>query len=333
MDPHFDPAKSSSSSVKTCGAAQSKAKCFFRQSYSEGSSWHAFKVSDHVYLGGEKAGDMPEASNLTAHFEFGCQDYENGLFRTQVVDGIMGLSASDETLPFQLYRQQKMANKLFALCFRGGGGVMTLGGVDTSLHRYSVPSQRVSSSFHLLSRKIAGSSMVDSQLEYVKLVKPSGWFTVHLLDILLLPPGNQAAKSIGGPIFKSLGGKGTIVDSGTTDTYLPYNLAPAFKALFSSLTGGIAYENKLIKLTDRKYASLPTIVYRLEGATGGQVDIHQPPRSYLERHGDGDSYTPRVYLTEGTGAVLGANFIINYNVVFDIEQMRLGFARSDCAST
>ncbi len=51
MDPHFDPAKSITSTVKNCGVGNN-AKCFFRQSYSEGSSWNAFKVKDKVWMGG-----------------------------------------------------------------------------------------------------------------------------------------------------------------------------------------------------------------------------------------------------------------------------------------
>ncbi|RYG64348.1 hypothetical protein EON64_14190 [archaeon] len=56
MNPFFDPSKSSSSQIKSCGgmgtSLGSNSKCFFRQSYSEGSSWHAFKVSDRVFIGG-----------------------------------------------------------------------------------------------------------------------------------------------------------------------------------------------------------------------------------------------------------------------------------------
>lgn len=48
MDPFFDPANSATAVVKTCGGG----KCFFRQSYSEGSSWNAFKVKDKVWMGG-----------------------------------------------------------------------------------------------------------------------------------------------------------------------------------------------------------------------------------------------------------------------------------------
>ncbi len=50
MDPFFDPTRSKSSTTKKCG--MNGGKCFFRQSYSEGSSWHAFKVVDKVYIGG-----------------------------------------------------------------------------------------------------------------------------------------------------------------------------------------------------------------------------------------------------------------------------------------
>ena len=51
MDPHFDPKKSSTNSIKSCGAEGKK--CYFKQSYTEGSSWSAFKVRDKVFVGGE----------------------------------------------------------------------------------------------------------------------------------------------------------------------------------------------------------------------------------------------------------------------------------------
>jgi hypothetical protein len=53
MDPFFDPGKSSSAQMKKCGTAK-PSKCFFRQSYSEGSSWNAYKLVDKVYIGGRK---------------------------------------------------------------------------------------------------------------------------------------------------------------------------------------------------------------------------------------------------------------------------------------
>lgn len=103
MDPHFDPKKSNTSKILTCNGGN---KCFFRQAYSEGSSWHAFKVRDIVWMGGLTASSLPGASRWAIDFEFGCQDSETGLFRTQSVDGIMGLSAKTDTFVHQLFLQK-----------------------------------------------------------------------------------------------------------------------------------------------------------------------------------------------------------------------------------
>jgi hypothetical protein len=53
------------------------------------------------------------------------------------------------------------------------------------------------------------------------------------------------------------------------------------------------------------------------------------PESYFEKIGN-DKYVPRIYLSESTGSVLGANFMNDQNVIFDIENRRVGFAKSDC---
>lgn len=51
MDPHFNPQSSSTSSIASFGGEGKK--CYFKQSYTEGSSWSAFKVRDKVWVGGK----------------------------------------------------------------------------------------------------------------------------------------------------------------------------------------------------------------------------------------------------------------------------------------
>ena len=46
----------------------------------------------------------------------------------------MGLSAADDTLPYKLHLSGLTDTKMFALCYRTGGGIVTLGGVDLALH-------------------------------------------------------------------------------------------------------------------------------------------------------------------------------------------------------
>jgi hypothetical protein len=51
-----------------------------------------------------------------------------------------------------------------------------------------------------------------------------------------------------------------------------------------------------------------------------------PWTNYVDSVGGG-KYAFRVYLTEGTGSVLGANFMNGYNVIFDAENNRVGFSQ------
>lgn len=51
--------------------------------------------------------------------------------------------------------------------------------------------------------------------------------------------------------------------------------------------------------------------------------------SYLDIVGSG-KYAFRIYLTEGQGMVLGANFMNNHNIIFDPDGQRIGFAKSSC---
>ena len=104
-----------------------------------------------------------------------------------------------------------------------------------------------------------------SLVKYARLLKPQGWYTVQLLDILLRSPNTVSATSIGLASSAYNGGKGAIVDSGTTDTYLPRGVKKKFEELFRKLSGGLAYSNNNIRLTKQQYAMLPTIVYRYDG--------------------------------------------------------------------
>ncbi len=263
---------------------------------------------------GEKQQDIISAPNLSVNFEFGCQESETGLFRTQKVGGIMGLSAAEETLPFHLFKHKLAASRMFSLCFKIGGGSLALGGVDQSLHYYT---------------PIGDTKQQSSSIEFVKVLKRRGWFTVKLLDILMYNPSEKTTTTIGGPIFKCNAGRGSIVDSGTTDTYLPSALFSNFAQMFKSISGQ-KYKNEPLSLSKEQYAKLPTIVYRIEAMEAGKyVEISVHPSSYVEKQASG-KFVPRVYLTEGTGAVLGANFMDRHNVIFDVDNMRVGFVKSDC---
>ena len=71
MDPFFDIKKSKSGSELSCSGVAGR--CYVIQSYSEGSSWKAYKVKDKVLVGGNTKPSTNDLDNLSVDFTFHCQ--------------------------------------------------------------------------------------------------------------------------------------------------------------------------------------------------------------------------------------------------------------------
>jgi len=70
--------------------------------------------------------------------EFGCCNRYAPAFKDQKADGIVGLSPKANTLLQSFVVHHKLDKNEFALCLGQSGGEMTVGGVDTALHRGTV---------------------------------------------------------------------------------------------------------------------------------------------------------------------------------------------------
>ena len=158
-----------------------------------------------------------------------------------------------------------------------------------------------------------------------------------ILQSLAKPPTGAA-------IFNM--GKGVIIDSGTTATYLPAFLLRNFQDIFKSITGFDYTGDKPISLSPFQIRKIPNLVWTFEGinnnflrinllnkipflSTGsaGPVIVRMPFSNFIDSDGGG-MYTFKVLLTEGSGTVLGANFMSGYNMIFDVDGHRVGFAES-----
>jgi hypothetical protein len=332
-----------------CQASDHKGYCRFSQAYTEGSSWEAYQAKDLLYCGGT---DILQAAshvdtNYSIPFMFGCLQQESGLFVTQLADGIMGLSAHETTLPKQLFNLGKLEYNMFALCFRKElgsskhgvtAGTMTLGGVSSTLDT--------------------------SPMVYAKNTKRLGWYTVQVNKIYIAKKGGRQFlfDTKDAPALKDIisipidtaavnSGKGVIVDSGTTDTYLNSNALPAFTKIWKEITG-IEYKHSPIALTQTQLQALPTVLVQFQAAASsfdnypspvmGQVGyldqtnpmdilLAIPATSYMEYFPTMKTYASRLYFTETAGGVLGANAMQGHNVLFDWHHRRIGFSQSSCA--
>lgn len=311
--------------------------CPISQSYTEGSSWDGYKVIDQVFVGGMEPQTLPQAPKYTLNFTFACLTHETGLFQSQLADGIMGMSNAIESLPSQLLSQGMTTSGVFALCFRIGGGILTLGGIDQRIHTKH-------------------NKITFLALDKNKSIE-TGWYHVYLNDIRMVnshtkstTDNKKVSLSIGMDKSHYLNDRGTILDSGTTDTYLPSSIKPKFEEIFTSISHGIPYIDPTTSattdtgpnsftLTPNQRASLPTLYFQFQGLdkdnNNAMVEIEMPVESYLEQINE-STYVFRIVFTEKMGnVVLGSNFMMNYNVLFDVEGKgevggRIGMAKSTC---
>jgi hypothetical protein len=148
-------------------------------------------------------------------------------------------------------------------------------------------------------------------------------------------------------------GSGMIVDSGTTDIHLPTTLKKGFSDIWREYTG-LTYDNVPMTFTRDEIKSLPTLLVQMEpfdstadavadpnkvmGLAGTKLSpksphdilLTIPATHYLEYSERIDKYTPRIYFTQSSGGLLGANAMMCHNVLFDWENGRIGFSDSEC---
>ena len=178
------------------------------------------------------------------------------LFVSQLADGIIGMSMYDTTLTKQMYNKGKLEHNIFALCYRRelgsskrgvSAGSMTLGGASNGLDT--------------------------SPMIYAKNMAQVGFYTVYVKNIYIRSGGGQSARApatgdhqihrVPLNVHKVNSGKGVIVDSGTTDTYLNKNMAKGFNKMWKKVTGK-DYAHSPISLNDEQLKSLPTILVQCQ---------------------------------------------------------------------
>jgi len=247
-------------------------------SYQEGSSWRAFEAVDRCYAGGrhdvavtEEMGmgvDDPTVNvrDYTFDLTFGCQTSITGLFKTQLADGILGMSDKVGSFWKQMYDQGTIEKRLFSMCFnfqpdvtKEGtlAGAMSLGGVDERLWKTPVV--------------------------YASRINSSGFYGVGVRAVYLWEGSEGALTGIAGVTKidqhivklgvdeKAMMSVSSIVDSGTTDTYMNTLMEKAFKKAWQEMVGS-EYTNSGRSMTYEEIIKFPTVIIQLQGDSSDTSD-------------------------------------------------------------
>ncbi|ETV94585.1 hypothetical protein H310_11853 [Aphanomyces invadans] len=313
-DAPFDTTKSSTLKYPSCasrpgafscsGCTQDD-QCHISQSYTEGSSWNAVVVEDMVWLG--DATDHPERhfnDSFGTRYMFGCQKHETGLFIAQVADGIMGVANTESNLIRKLHTEHKLATSAFALCFAPQGGTMAIGTLSTAHHEGDIQYAAVTSS-------------------------RNGWYGVTVVGLKF---GGKDLKI--DPSFMGAG-RNVIIDSGTTDSYFPSAYAGTWNDLFLATTGkqylvegGGCDENMY---PDDVVQAMPPFEIHMQGADPGQsVVLSIPATQLFPADSDGNRCGSMHFTETSGGGVIGANFMMHHEFVFDPDAKRVGFSKAAC---
>lgn len=326
--PYFDPMRSTTQRLSKCGNCKLEGiatcslfgdQCEISQKYTEGSSWTANEVEDMVWLGtGDVLESIEDHMQLAIPYAFGCQTTIKGLFQKQYADGILGLAHHDTSLVAAYYDARAIPRNAFSLCLNLDAGYLSLGG--------SMPSE-----YHL------------EPMRMTPMTREHGWYSVEVLQLVV---GGIEVTSLERHVslLKTINaGKGCILDSGTTDTYLPATLRKDFGKAAMLWTDGLtdfSDRSRQNSYTFDEFERLPHISFVM----AYNVTLTMEPRHYMEGvTSDSDDQviswkgtkilTNRVYLDESEGTVLGANSMFDYDILFDSQNHQVGIAKANCAAT
>ncbi|KAL1812554.1 aspartic proteinase 36 isoform X1 [Daucus carota subsp. sativus] len=305
QDPRFQPELSTTyQPVKCnydCTCDDDSGQCTYERQYAEMSSSSGVLGSDVISFG-----DQSELKPQRA--VFGCETVETGDLYRQRADGIMGLGRGDLSIVDQLVDNGVISDS-FSLCYGGmdvGGGAMVLGGVSPPNDMIFTYSNAVRSQYYNVELK-----------EFHVAGKP-----------LSLDPSVFDRKH------------GTVLDSGTTYTYLPEDAFVEFKkAIMKEVTS-----LKQISGPDPRYNDIcfsgagsdiselskffPTVDMVFEN--GQKYSLF--PENYLFRHSKmHGGYCLGFFKNGDQSTLLGGIIVRNTFVTYDREHDRIGFWKTNCS--
>lgn len=315
QDAAFDPEASSSASLIPCTSPKCSCgsphcgcaaqQCTYTRSYAEQSSSSGVLLEDVLAL----HDGLPGAPII-----FGCETRETGEIFKQRADGLFGLGNSDASVVNQLVKAG-VIDDVFSLCFGmvEGDGALLLGDAV-----------------------VPGSIA----LQYTPLLTSTSHPFYYNVKMLSLAVDGRLL-----PVAQSLfdQGYGTVLDSGTTFTYMP---SPVFKAFAAAVESfALSHGLKRVPGPDAQYddicfgqapshddlQALSNVFPAMEIQFDQGTSLVLGPLNYLFVHTfNSGKYCLGVFDNGRAGTLLGGITFRNVLVRYDRGSRRVGFGPAPC---
>ena len=290
----------------------------YSQCYGEGSCNYGKILTDSICIG---TGCGVETG--VSH-PFGCCTTFAPSFQRQDADGIIGLGPNVRSLWKDLATHHKLDKNTMAICFGKTGGELSVGGWDD---------------------RIPGTGNISASLElqYIEISTTGNFYR-----------GKVQTMTVGGFIVPSLSVFSTIIDSGSTFSYMKNHnwkllrdnmikycngkcqsestLNPGGDSSGdSSLSLGCYKFSRDPSQRNHQMSTFPSITFRYLRSDSGQnmVNMSVPAEQYFFLSGVRASvYCIGIF--KDAQDIIGANLLANFLIVFQETPQRIGLARAQC---
>lgn len=262
----------------------------------ENTTSAGFLVEDELHLA--SVGDHTARKMLQASVVLGCGRKQGGsFFDGAAPDGVMGLGPGDISVPSLLAKAGLIQN-CFSLCFDENDSGRILFGDIGHASQQSTPFLPI-----------------------------QGTYVAYFVGVESYCVGNSCLKRSG---FKAL------VDSGSSFTYLPSEVYNELVSEFDKQVNAkrISFQEGLwdycYNASSQELHNIPAI--QLKFPRNQNFVVHNPTYS-IPHHQGFTMFCLSLQPTDDSYGIIGQNFMIGYRMVFDIENLKLGWSNSSCQDT
>ena len=249
-------------------------------------------------------------NNFDKYIPIGCTIYEDNLFYTQKVDGIMGLCNNGNNFINTLYKYGVINNNIFSLCFGDKGGYTSIDKIETKYHK--------------------------EKISYINIDKENNYYNIYINKINI-KNNNRSIVAFDNITYSA------ILDSGLTLTNMPKNIANDIinyiKDICKDGKCGVLYHHKEFDLC-YKFNSLENLTYVVDNIwpnisfyiNNNYYEYVWRPSQYIFKFNENNEIIGCIGFIKNRANVfnLGASWMIGHDIIFDNQNNRIGFAEADC---